>query len=103
MTLRIPQHHGHPGDPAFVGRSVVAATVGREHAAGRSQPSAAIMCRDLSFRSAWRTVVSLRSWRDVIVTSIHVYAVAPSAMTRARSGAVRSAVGQLYTVIKHAV
>jgi hypothetical protein len=29
-----------------------------------ASPSAAITCRDLSSRPAWRTVVSLRSWRD---------------------------------------
>jgi hypothetical protein len=53
-------------------------------------------------RSPWRTVVNLRSWRDAIPTIYPpVDAVAPSAMTQARSGAVRSAVGQLYTVIKH--
>ena len=34
-----------------------------------ARPSAAIMCRDLASRPAWRTVVSLRSWRDAKLTT----------------------------------
>ena len=36
MTLKIPQRHSHPGD-LVVGRGVVAATIGRDHAADRGQ------------------------------------------------------------------
>jgi hypothetical protein len=113
--LSVTSRRGHSlwGWPASRGVTAAAPATPHAHdsvAAGRG--SAAVAVLTVSGRKTarfprehcrWRPVVSLRSWRDVILTIYPRLRCSPSAMTQARSGAVRSAAGRTYTVIKPAV